>query len=257
MKNIKQLLDKEVKKRDNINELTENTPDPLMIAKKNNDEYIALICALFSYGNANQIVKFLSSLDFSLLNESEDYIQKELSNHYYRFQKAPDVIALFIAIKRLRTQDSLENIFKKGYDKNHDVLEGIAKIIQNVEEVYEYNSEGYKFLIGTSPKRDKQNIIKHIGNSCYKRYNMFLRWMVRKDNLDMGLWKNVSKKDLILPLDTHTFKVSQKLGLLQRKTYDLKSAILLTEALKKFNNEDPIIYDFALYRIGQEKQLLF
>jgi len=82
---------------------------------------------------------------------------------------------------------------------------------------------------------------------------MFLRWMVRDDNLDMGLWKNVNKKDLILPLDTHTFKVSLKLGLLKRKTYDLKSAILITEALKNFNNEDPIIYDFALYRIGQEK----
>ena len=253
MENIKQLLDKEVKKRNSLNELTKETPDPLMIAQKNNDEYIALICALFSYGNAHQIVKFLSSLDFNLLEESEECIEKELSNHYYRFQKSSDVIALFIAIKRLKAQDSLENIFRKGYDKNHDVLEGISKIIQNVEEVYAYNSEGYKFLVGTSPKRDKTGHIKQIGNSCYKRYNMFLRWMVRDDNLDMGLWKNVNKKDLILPLDTHTFKVSLKLGLLKRKTYDLKSAILITEALKKFNNKDPIIYDFALYRIGQEK----
>ena len=253
MENIKQLLDKEVKKRNSLNELTKETPDPLMIAQKNNDEYIALICALFSYGNAHQIVKFLSSLDFNLLEESEECIEKELSNHYYRFQKSSDVIALFIAIKRLKAQDSLENIFRKGYDKNHDVLEGISKIIQNVEEVYAYNSEGYKFLVGTSPKRDKTGHIKQIGNSCYKRYNMFLRWMVRDDNLDMGLWKNVNKKDLILPLDTHTFKVSLKLGLLKRKTYDLKSAILITEALKNFNNEDPIIYDFALYRIGQEK----
>lgn len=253
MENIKQLLDKEVKKRNSLTELTKDTPDPLMIAQKNNDEYIALICALFSYGNAHQIVKFLSSLDFNLLDESEDCIKKELSNHYYRFQKSSDVIAIFIAIKRLKAQDSLENIFRKGYDKNHDILEGISKIIQNVEEVYAYNSEGYKFLVGTLPKRDKIGHIKQIGNSCYKRYNMFLRWMVRDDNLDMGLWKNVDKKDLILPLDTHTFKVSLKLGLLKRKTYDLQSAILITEALKDFNNEDPIMYDFALYRIGQEK----
>lgn len=84
---------------------------------------------------------------------------------------------------------------------------------------------------------------------------MFLRWMVRDDNLDLGLWKKVDKKDLIIPLDTHTFKVSQKLGLLQRKTYDLKSAILLTQKLKEFDNQDPIKYDFALYRIGQEQIL--
>jgi uncharacterized protein (TIGR02757 family) len=245
MDNIKELLDNEVKYRNNLEEISIEKPDPLLIAKKNNDEYIALICALFSYGNAHQIVKFLNSLDFNLLNQSEEKIKSTLKNHYYRFQKPDDVIALFIAIKRLKSKESLENIFKSGYDKNHDVLEGISKIIQNVVEVFEYYSEGYKFLIGTAPKRDKNKKIKHVGNSCYKRYNMFLRWMVREDNLDMGLWKNVNKKDLILPLDTHTFKVSLKLGLLQRKTYDLKSALLITEALKKFNNEDPIRYDFA------------
>jgi len=255
MNKIKKLLDDEVKNRNNIDELSENTPDPLMIAKKNNDEYIALICALFSYGNAKLIVKFLNSLDFDLLNESDENIKISLKNHYYRFQNHEDVSALFIAIKRLKEKKSLEEIFKIGYDENYDVLEGISKIIQSVLEVYEYSSAGYKFLVGTPPKRDKNGKIKHIGNAPYKRYNMFLRWMVRNDNLDMGLWKNVNTKDLILPLDTHTFKVSQKLGLLTRKTYDLKSAILITEELKKFNNEDPMKYDFALYRIGQEKIL--
>jgi uncharacterized protein (TIGR02757 family) len=72
----------------------------------------------------------------------------------------------------------------------------------------------------------------------------------------MGLWKYIDKKDLILPLDTHTFKVSQKLGLLTRKTYDLKSAILITEKLKEFDCNDPIKYDFALYRLGQEKIII-
>ena len=65
--------------------------------------------------------------------------------------------------------------------------------------------------------------------------------------------ENIDKKDLILPLDTHTFKVSQKLGLLTRKNYDLKSALIITDKLKEFDNFDPIKYDFSLYRIGQEK----
>ena len=85
---------------------------------------------------------------------------------------------------------------------------------------------------------------------------MFLRWMVRDDNLDLGLWNGVDKKDLILPLDTHTFKVSQKLGLLDRTTYDLKSALLITQKLKEFDKFDPIKYDFSLYRIGQEKIII-
>jgi uncharacterized protein (TIGR02757 family) len=79
--------------------------------------------------------------------------------------------------------------------------------------------------------------------------------MVRHDELDMGLWTGVDKSDLILPLDTHTFNVSKNLGLLSRKTYDLKSALLITEKLKEFDSNDPIKYDFALYRLGQEKLL--
>ncbi len=83
---------------------------------------------------------------------------------------------------------------------------------------------------------------------------MFLRWMVRSDHLDMGLWTKIEKRDLIMPLDTHTFQVSRRLGLLERKSYDMKAALELTEQLRIFDPEDPVKYDFALYRLGQEKQ---
>jgi uncharacterized protein (TIGR02757 family) len=82
---------------------------------------------------------------------------------------------------------------------------------------------------------------------------MFLRWMVRSDSLDMGLWKRIDKSRLVIPLDTHTFHVSRRLGLLKRKTCDMKAALELTEQLRKFDPEDPVKYDFALYRLGQEK----
>ncbi|MEA3554330.1 MAG: TIGR02757 family protein, partial [Campylobacterota bacterium] len=251
--NTKKLLDEEVLKRDSSTELTFDKPDPLIIAKKHNDEYISLICALFAYGNAGQIVKLLLSFDFDLLNQDEKTIAKKLKGYYYRFQSQDDVVAFFIALKRLKKIDSLESIFKVGYDKNQNVMDGIESIISSILNVHDYKSDGYKFLIGKLPKKDKNGDIKLIGNSAYKRYNMFLRWMVRSDNLDMGLWKHIDKKDLILPLDTHTFKVSQKLGLLTRKTADLKSAVLITQKLKEFDNEDPIKYDFAIYRLGQEK----
>lgn len=253
MKNIKKLLDSEVKNRDTNDELSEDKPDPIIVAKRYNDEYISLICALFAYGNAKQIVKFLNSLDFDILNRSEDDIKINLQNKYYRFQKSDDIIAFFIAIKRLKQKSSLEDIFYSKYKINNDILEGIDAIIQAIKNSYDYHSQGYNFLVGNLPKRDKSLTIKYIGNSPYKRYNMFLRWMVRYDNIDMGLWSKVDKKDLILPLDTHTFQVSQKLGLLDRKTYDLKSAILITKKLKQFDEKDPIKYDFAIYRIGQEK----
>jgi len=245
---IKILLDNEVKARNHSAELSFEKPDPLLVASQYQDESIALICALFGYGNAGLIVQFLQSLDFSLLDCSEEEIKKALSSHYYRFQKSEDVAALFIALKRLRSLESIENIFYTAYKKEENILDGLWHFIETLQSVYPRQTRGYNFLVGSIPK-------KVLSAGTYKRYMMYLRWMVRKDNIDMGLWSKVDQKDLIMPLDTHTFNVSKKLGLLRRKTYDLEAALELTETLKSFDGTDPIKYDFALYRIGQEKML--
>lgn len=243
---MKTLLDNEVNIRNNSAEISLDKPDPLLITSKYQDESIALICALFAYGNARLIVKFLQSLDFSLLESSDEQIRKTLSSHYYRFQNSEDVAGIFIALKRLKEVDSIENIFYGGYKKEENVLEGLWAFIKVLKALHPYKSRGYNFLVGSLPKK-----ISSMGT--YKRYMMYLRWMVRKDALDMGLWSKIDKKDLIMPLDTHTFKVSQRLGLLKRKTYDMKASIELTSTLRSFDEKDPIKYDFALYRLGQEK----
>lgn len=250
---IKELLDQEVCGRNCEFELSYDKPDPLLVARRQNDEYAILLCALFGYGKASLIVKFLDSLDFSLLDFDEESITKAFQNHYYRFQTSADVIAIFIAFSKLKKSQSLEDIFYSGYKEKKCVLEGIDSVIKAVNNIHTYSSQGYTFLLGSPLKRDRNGDIKSIGNAPYKRWNMFLRWMVRSDKLDLGLWKRIDKKDLILPLDTHTFNVSLRLGLLSRKTYDLQSALLITEKLKEFDENDPIKYDFALYRLGQEK----
>ncbi len=246
MKAIYLRLEEEVKARNSSLEISSDRPDPLLIAKKHKDESIALICALFAYGNVKAIIKFLERLDFTLLEASDTVIEKELSSHYYRFQNSQDIAALFIALKRLKEIDSIENIFYEAYKKEENVLDGLWNFISTVQEVYPRQSRGYKFLVGSVPKK-----VSSAGT--YKRYLMFLRWMVRSDEIDLGLWSKLDKKDLLMPLDTHTFKVSQKLGLLKRKTYDMKAVLELTEILKGFDISDPIKYDFALYRLGQEK----
>lgn len=248
MLHVKEMLDKEVKFRDTKDEVSEDKLDPILVAKRYNDEFVAFICAMFAYGNVKQIVKFLNSLDFSLLTCSEEKIKDELSNHYYRFQKSEDVIAFFIALKRLKEKTTLQDVFKKGYMKNKNVVDGINEMIATLQQLYPHQTQGYTFLIGKITTKTK-------GSGALKRYMMFLRWMVRKDNIDMGLWRGIDKSDLIIPLDTHTFNIGKKLGLLQRKTYDLESAIQLTNTLKTFDEKDPLKYDFALYRIGQEKKL--
>ncbi len=110
-KELKELLDIEANSRNNCFELSYEKPDPLMVAKKQKDEYAILICALFAYGNAKQIVKFLDSLDFSLLEKSEKQIEEKLKNHYYRFQNSSDVLAVFKTFRILKQEHSLEELF--------------------------------------------------------------------------------------------------------------------------------------------------
>ena len=244
-KELKERLDREVDLRNVSDEVTLEKPDPVMIAKTYNDEYAALVCALFAYGKVENIIKFLHSLDMGLLDGDASMIRAKLQNHYYRFQNSEDVIQFFITLSRLKKEGSINSIFLQGYKKKEDVIEGINTVLQKMYSLNDYQSRGYAFLLGKITHKRK-------GSGALKRWNMYLRWMVRHDEIDMGLWSGVHTKDLILPLDTHTFNMGMSLGLLKRKSYDLEAAWEMTQKLKSFDKDDPIKYDFALYRLGQE-----
>lgn len=250
---LHQRLDYEIELRNNYFELSVSKPDPLLVAREQNDPYAILLCALFSYGNASKIVNFLNSIDFDLLNVSDKEIKQFLQSHYYRFQNSNDVIESFLLLKELKNNYELEDLFYIGYKKENNILEGIEYFINTINKYKNLDTNGLKFLFGKPLKRSKKGLILTKQSAPYKRYNMFLRWMVRDDNLDLGLWKKIDKKYLILPLDTHTFNVCKHFGLLKEGRYNLDSAIQITNNLKKFDENDPIKYDFALYRIGQEK----
>jgi uncharacterized protein (TIGR02757 family) len=237
---IKKKLDELIEK--DIYEINEEKLDPLIIAKKYNDEYIALVASLFAYGNVKAILKFLNSIDFSFLETG-----KFQNNLYYRFQSAEDVKEFFKTLYLMKKEHSLNELFLKGYKKENNIIDGIREIIKTIYKINPYTSKGYEFLIGKIPPT------KTKGVSPYKRWNMFLRWMVRDKKPDLGLWKGIKKSNLIIPLDTHTHKISLNLGLLKRKSYDLQAAIELTNRLKQFDPIDPLKYDFVLYRIGQFK----
>lgn len=242
---IKARLDNEVALRNDANEVSTDRPDPILIAKKYNDEYSALVCALFAYGKVDNIIAFLSSLDMGLLDADEETVRLRLNRHYYRFQDAEDIIQFFVTLSRLKKETTLNALFLEGYLPRKDVIEGINLVLNKMHTLNSYRSRGYGFLLGKQTTKRK-------GAGALKRWNMYLRWMVRCDHIDMGLWSGVDKKDLLLPLDTHTFSMGHKLGLLKRKTYDLEAAYELTQKLKSFDQEDPVKYDFALYRLGQE-----
>ncbi len=248
MEALKALLDAEAASRNCAEELCDERPDPLMIARRFGDQHNALTCALFAYGNAKSIVAFLSAFERDLMALDEETLRSRLEGKYYRFQNTEDIIQWFLTLGRLEKSGGAEKTFMDGYGTK-GVIGGVSGLIETLYALNPYRSQGYEFLIG-------KPITSLSKASAMKRWMMYLRWMVRFDALDMGLWRGVKPSELIMPLDTHTFAVSRRLGLLERKQCDLKAAIELTEQLSRFDPEDPLKYDFALYRIGQEKMAL-
>ena len=142
---------------------------------------------------------------------------------------------------------SLQNIYA-----NYGGLESCFVPLPGEGIKQRINAFRMKFLVLPHPKRHEKHIANPMKGASCKRINMYLRWMSRDDGrgVDFGLWKSVSPADLICPLDVHTATVARKLGLLKLKTNDWKAAEELTEALRRFDPEDPVKYDFALFGLG-------
>ncbi|MGP1507106.1 MAG: TIGR02757 family protein, partial [Campylobacter sp.] len=142
---------------------------------------------------------------------------------------------------------NLNTIPNSNLMPNFDIIHGVNTLMRQIYALNSYRSFGYEFFFGKVFEREPI--------SAYKRYNMWLRWMVRKSDIDLGLFDKISPSALILPLDTHTHKVSLKIGLCSRKSYDYKAAFEITQNLRQFDPQDPIKYDFAIYRLGQSGEI--
>ena len=114
----------------------------------------------------------------------------------------------------------------------------------------------YFFSLPDFPRRTMKHISSPMQKSTCKRLNMFLRWMVRKDNagVDFGIWNTIKPSSLVCPCDLHVDRVARRLELIKRKQTDWLTAVELTENLKKLDPNDPVKYDFALFGLGIEER---
>ncbi|MCD0488928.1 TIGR02757 family protein [Pedobacter sp. MC2016-14] len=114
----------------------------------------------------------------------------------------------------------------------------------------------YFFSLPDFPRRTFKHISSPLQKSTCKRLNMFLRWMVRKDNkgVDFGLWDTLKPANLICPCDVHVDRVARRLGMISRKQTDWQTAVELTAELRKLDPLDPVKYDFALFGLGVEEK---
>ncbi len=251
--NLKHTLDKlyhEYNFKNNISN------DPIEFPHQFNNDYdieiVGFIASSFAYGRINLFKSVIKNIltpmgknpyDF-IVNFSHNKQCKFFSGINYRFSTNDDIILFLSALHRIIIEfKTLENLFKNNYNNDdNDIGNALMGFVKAFYKPIFNKSAGFRFLIPDPQK-----------NSPCKRLNLFLRWMIRDKDIDLGIWKGIPKNKLIIPLDTHIARISRCIGLTKRKSEDWKTAVEITESLKLLDPEDPLKYDFVLCHYGVNK----
>ncbi|PQJ74643.1 TIGR02757 family protein [Polaribacter gangjinensis] len=224
--------------------------DPIQIphqfSKKEDIEIAAFLTATISWGNRKMIIQNASKMMELLEFSPHDFILNHHENDLKSFDKF--VHRTFNSIDFQQFIKSLQHIYL-----NHGGLENTL-LISDKSDTYQKAIHQFKKLFFEIPhsNRTQKHISDPMKNSAAKRINMFLRWMVRNDTsgVDFGIWKTHNPANLSCPLDVHSGNVARKLGILKREQNDWKALSELDKKLRKFDKNDPVKYDFALFGLG-------
>ena len=221
------------------------SPDPLQFLYEYDDpcdrEVVGLIASSLAYGRVAQILKSMGTVLDRIgsparfvADSSPAKLRRTFADFNHRFTTGDEMAAMIDGAGRaIRKFGSLGKSFKSHSRKSDEtVLHAMAGFVTEL-------GGGTTSLL-PDPTR---------GSAC-KRLNMYLRWMVRSDDVDPGGWKGISPSKLIVPLDIHMYRISKKLGFTKRKSADGKTAGEITAAFRRFAPEDPVRYDFCLTRLG-------
>lgn len=223
-------------------------PDPLMFLYNyesiRDREVAGLIASSLAYGRVAQIIKSIKCVLDCLTPEPADFLRnvKDFDivpeGFKHRFTTAYDMNNLLHNIAGVINEySSIEGFLSECLKSSHnDLLSALNLFSQRLSQGRPDGS----FSLVTAPED---------GSAC-KRLFLFLKWLVRHDDVDPGGWSVLTPRDLIVPTDTHMHQISLKLGLTNRKSADLKTAIEITDSFRQISPDDPAKYDFVLTRFG-------
>lgn len=241
--------------------------DPILNVHQFSDprdrEIAAFFSAFLAYGNVKQINKSVSKLLHLMKNAPYDFIfnlniqneKKRFSDFKHRFTDAEDILCTCYLLHQVYNSNAdLQSFFQIGYNPEDSYLDRAASIF--LERLFNLKFTPYfdrDFML-------KKSSFKHFlpdparGSAC-KRLWLFLRWMCRPDDgVDLGVWDKMPYSKLLMPLDTHVFRIGTNLGLITRKSPDLVASKEMTKNLSIVSQNDPTRYDFSLCRVGILKE---
>ena len=212
-------------------------------------EIVAFVASSLAYGRVAHILKSVSSV-LNLMKPTPSVFLKRtslitmrhiFSGFRHRFTNGQKICAMLFGVKRVMERNgSLQACFSAGLNDDDDTI--LPALSAFTRELANCADDNLKSLVPSPTK----------GSAC-KRLNLFLRWMVRTDEVDPGGWDNVPVSKLIVPVDTHMHKICHLLGLTARKHADMGTALDITMAFRTSAPADPVRYDFSLTRLGIRK----
>lgn len=226
--------------------------DPLVLVRDADPadrEVVAFLVSCLALGRASLVVKagqdllarIGSPVALRLAGAAPGSWGPALDGFVYRFFSAPRVAALLDAVGTvLRAHGTLEKAWASTGARGWEALDSFTGLFR-------------------SPGTDL-GVLVPVGGSAgaAKRLNLFLRWVVRRDDLDLGLWSVLTPADLFMPLDTHVLQWARTEGLTSRKTADRRACLEVTEVLRTLSPGDPLRWDFSITRAGMaQKNTLF
>jgi uncharacterized protein (TIGR02757 family) len=219
---------------------------PHLFLEKENIELAGFFTAMISWGQRGTIImnarKLMQMMDYAPHSYIIDASEREISRLQFshRTFNSSDLHYFIHALKNIYLEHGgLETLFSDGYKQYGDVKHCLINFHPRFFEL--------KHL-----SRTEKHVANVNKNASAKRLNMFLRWMIRKDDrgVDFGLWQKIPSSALYMPLDVHSGSVARSLGLLERRQNDWRAVEELTNKLRQFDPEDPVKYDFALFGMG-------
>ena len=228
-------------------------PDPLQFVyrytERRDMEIAAFLASALAYGRVRQIERSLNQLldrmdnaPFHFTSHFDGAARAKLRSFRHRFTTGGDVSGLLMLFRRVyEDHDSLESFFALGYhQEDTTVLPALGRFCDSLCRMHgKQVPSGLNYLLA-NPNR----------GSASKRLNLFLRWLVRRDEVDLGLWTRIDQAKLVVPMDVHMARLCRILGLHDDKTISLSTALKATRAFAEMEPADPVRYDFALSRLG-------
>lgn len=224
--------------------------DPISIphrfTRKEDIEIAGFLAAAIAWGNrvailrsADRMLAYMGGTPYDFVINHRDRDLKGIDGCIHRTYFAEDFIYFIEALKYIYLEKGgIEAVFAR-YQNDVSLQPAIHEF-------------GKIFFELPHNQRTRRHLSDPYKGSAAKRINMFLRWMVRRDDrgVDFGLWQSISPSVLSCPLDVHSGNVARKLGLLTRKQSDAKAVTELDARLREMDPADPVKYDYALFGLG-------